>query len=127
MSHVSVLQTELNDKNSLKAAGLAMKCKVEEGVIADLGYNNRVKGDIVFTLPDGRTQVALKWNEKKKTYEVHCDRYGGAIDRFFGKDLSKLKQMFSLKKVEIAARKQGYRATQAKTDQKTGDLKLYLY
>ena len=127
MSHVSTITTEIDSGPAVKAAALSLKCKVEEGVMADLGYSNRVNGDIVFTLPDGRTQVALCWDAKKKKYIIKCDHYSGAVERHFGKDFSKLRQMFSLKKVEIAARKQGYKATKAVTNVKDGSVQLYLY
>lgn len=126
MSHVSTLVSDFDNKPALKAAASALKIDVKEGVVANLGYGNRKQGDIVMTLKCGE-QIALTWDEKKKKYTIHCDRYTGKIERELGgKDFPVLKQMFMAKKFEIAGRKQGFKATQVKVDQKTGNAQLWL-
>jgi len=125
MSHVTVVATQIDDKGAVKAAAQALKIKFEENVTANLGYTNKVKGDIVLTLKCG-AQVALVLDRKTGIYSIHCDLYSGAVARELGKDFSKLKQMFSLKKVEIAARKKGYRASKPSVKQ-DGSIQIHLW
>jgi len=126
MSHVTTVETKLDDKAALKAACKELGLKYSENAVADLGYGNKLKGDVVITLPNG-TQMALVWNKAKKCYEVHCDFYGGSIRNLLGGDLRKLKQAHSVQKLTALARRHNYRVQRGKVDAKTGDQVLYLY
>jgi hypothetical protein len=125
MSHVTVVATQIDDKGAVKAAAQALKIRYEENVTANLGYGNKVRGDIVLTLQSG-AQVAMVLDKKTGIYQIHCDLYSGAIARELGQNFSKLKQMFSLKKVEIAARKKGYRASKP-TVKQDGSIQIHLW
>jgi len=127
MSHVSTCESKMDDKVAVKAACKDLGLKVDENVDANLGFNNIIrKADIRITFPDG-TQMALVWNKKTKTYEAKSDDYYGKVSKLLGGDLRKLKQGHALKKLEMVARKNGYRVSKGTVDQKTGDVNLYLY
>lgn len=126
MSHVTKVETKLDNKVAVKAACKELGIDVEENRMADLGYGNKVKGDLVLTLKGG-TQLALVWNEKQKSFDVKCDFYSGGIERLLGKDLRKLKMGHAFEKLKTLARKQGFRVTRGTINTKTGEQEVFLY
>jgi hypothetical protein len=126
ISHVTSIDTKLDDAPSLKSACKELGITLAEKVDVGLGYGNVIKGaDFSLTLKNG-AKVALVWSKAKKKYEIKTDLYDGRVENELGKGLSKLTQYSALKKLTVLARKNGYRVSPAKVDAKTGELNCYL-
>lgn len=117
MSHFTKITTEIKDLEALKAAVNNMNLSLESDTSCRYYYGTEYKEHVI-KLP-GRYDVAIEANGDG-TYDINADFYEGHVERYIGPQGSELLRQYSIEKLKIEAKKNGYKVYPAEN----GALKL---
>ncbi len=106
MSHFSKIKTNITDREALKNALSNMGLTLESNAPCRYFYGETMKENVC-KLP-GKYDVAFTPNADGKSYYIDADFYNGDVERSIGKKGSKLMRQYSIEKVKIEAKKQGF-------------------
>jgi len=106
MSHFTKLTAEIKDLETLKLALLGMNLKLETNTSCRYYYGEEQK-KFVIKLP-GPYDVALEKNSNG-SYDLNADFYQGHVEKHIGHKGEKLLRQYSIEKLKIEAKKNGYK------------------
>lgn len=117
MSHFTKITTEIKDLEALKQAATNMNLSLESNTTCRYYYGAETREHVI-KLP-GKYDVAIEPKEGG-TYDIDADFYEGHVERFIGCQGSELLRQYSIEKLKIEAKKNGYKVYPAEE----GKLKL---
>jgi len=110
MSHFTRITAEIKDLEALKQAAANMNLSFEDNTTCRYYYGAETREHVI-KLP-GRYDVAIE-PKVDGTYDIDADFYGGHVERFIGCQGSELLRQYSIEKLKIEAKKNGYKVYEA--------------
>ena len=106
MSHFTKITTEIRDLEALKNAAQNMNLSFEHNTGCRYYYGSQTRENVI-KLP-GKYDVAIEAKDNG-TYDIDADFYDGHVERFIGKNGNELLRQYSMEKLKIEAKKNGYK------------------
>lgn len=106
MSHFTKITTEIKDLETLKRAVTNMNLRLEHNTKCRYYYDSQIREHVI-KLP-GKYDVAIE-ERGDGTYDIDADFYKGYVEKFIGKQGSELLRQYSIEKLKIEAKKNGYK------------------
>lgn len=110
MSHFTKITAEIKDLEALKIATTNMQLSLEENTYCRYYFGREVREHVI-KLP-GRYDVAVEERENG-IYDLDADLFAGQVERYIGAGGSELLRNYSIEKLKIEAKKNGYRVFEA--------------
>ncbi len=110
MSHFTKITAEIKDLEALKRATDNMNLRFENNTNCRYYYGSEFKEHVV-KLP-GKYDVAIE-ARGDGSYDINADFYGGHVEKFIGPRGSELLRQYSIEKLKIEAKKNGYNVYEA--------------
>lgn len=117
MSHFTKITAEIKDLEALRLAAANMNLSLESNSYCRYYYGSEPREHVI-KLP-GRYDVAIE-AAGNGTYDIDADFYEGHVEKYIGPQGSELLRQYSIEKLKIEAKKNGYKVYEA------GDGKLKL-
>ena len=115
MSHVSKIELEVKDLNTLESACDRLGLQMVKGQQTFKWYSTEAgKCNHAIKVPDAEYEIGvIKTND---VFELKCDYFDSKIGVAIGKNGGLLKQAYAIEKTRVEARRKGYNVIERQTD-----------
>jgi len=115
MSHISKIELEVNELNTLDSACKRLGLELVKGQINFKWFGKKAGDcDHVIRVPEAEYEIGI--TRVNGIYELECDYYDFNIGRAIGEKAGLLKQAYAVEKTKAEARRKGYVAIEKQTD-----------
>jgi len=115
MSHISKIELEVNDLNTLDSACTRLGLQLVKGQ-KNFKWFGKKAGDCdhAIRVPEAEYEIGI--TRVNGIYELECDYYDRHIGKAIGEKGGLLKQAYAAEKTKAEARRKGYLAIEKQTD-----------
>lgn len=110
MSHFTKITAEIKDLEALRRAAANMNLSLESNTACRYYYGSEIREHVV-KLP-GKYDVAIE-SRGDGSYDLDADFYEGHVEKIIGPQGSELLRQYSIEKLKIEAKKNGYKVYDA--------------
>ena len=115
MSHISKIELEVNDLNTLDSACKRLGLQLVKGQINFKWFGKKAGDcDHAIRVPEAEYEIGI--THVNGIYELECDYYDRNIGTAIGEKAGLLKQAYAVEKTKAEARRKGYVAIEKQTD-----------
>jgi hypothetical protein len=108
MSHISKIEVEIKDLDSLARACGRLDLKFAKNQKVFKWYGAKGECDHAIKVPGATYEIGVKKAKNGEGYELICDYYDKGIEKVIGKQGGLLKQAYAVEKTKAEARRKGY-------------------
>jgi len=115
MSHISKIELEVNDLNTLDSACTRLGLQFVKGQ-KNFKWFGKKAGDCdhAIRIPEAEYEIGI--NRVNGIFELECDYYDRNIGKTIGEKGGILKQAYAVEKTKTEARRKGYSVIEKQTD-----------
>jgi hypothetical protein len=118
MSHISKIELQINDLDTLRAACLCLGLEFRPDQKTFEWYGGRRECHHVIRVPEASYEIGVFRNDENGSYHLQWDSYhAGGLEKKLGIGAGRLKQAYGIEKVRAEARRKGYHVSEQKTNQ----------
>ena len=118
MSHISKIELEINDLESLKLACDQLGLEFRENQKTFEWYGGRQECEHAIRIPGATYEIGVIRKSEGKGYQLVWDNYHrGGLEQKLGGNAGKLKQAYARERIRKEARVKGYRVLEQRLNQ----------
>lgn len=115
MSHISKIELEVNDLNTLNSACKRLGLQLVKGQKTFKWFGQKAGDcDHAIIVPEAEYEIGI--TSVNGIYELQCDYYDHNIGKAIGESAGLLKQAYAAEKTKTEARRKGYCVIEKQTD-----------
>ena len=114
MSHITRIELEVRDLETLRRACVRLGLELREGQKTFRWYGREEVCEHAISVPGAQYEIGIV--KTGDAYELRCDYYDQAIGRAIGSSGGLLRQAYAVERTKCEARRKGYSVLEKRTE-----------